>query len=113
MAKKNPNDLSVEERLKLLYQLQTALSAIDENTARLGDEIEILREKRVRELENAAQYIEEKKKIDAETTDAEQLLADKTNEYNELTEEMTRLTVEADEQRTRLFDINSAIKKEF
>ncbi len=115
-------NLSVEARESLLKSIddlnqavnkgevdRERLSAIDENTARLGDEIEILREKRVRELENAAQYIEEKKKIDAETTDAEQLLADKTNEYNELTEEMTRLTAEADEQRTRLFDINSAI----
>jgi len=30
MAKKDPNDYTVEERLKLLYQLQTNLSAIDE-----------------------------------------------------------------------------------
>ena len=37
MAKKNPNDLSVEERLKLLYQLQTALSAIDEKKAIRGE----------------------------------------------------------------------------
>ena len=27
MAKKDPSELSVEERLKTLYQLQTALSA--------------------------------------------------------------------------------------
>ena len=37
MAKKNPNDLTVEERLKLLYQLQTALSAIDEKKAIRGE----------------------------------------------------------------------------
>ena len=30
MAKKDPTDLSVEEKLKTLYQLQTTLSAIDE-----------------------------------------------------------------------------------
>ena len=30
MAKKDPTDLSVEEKLKTLYQLQAALSAIDE-----------------------------------------------------------------------------------
>ena len=29
MAKKDPTDLSVEERLKTLFQLQQALSAID------------------------------------------------------------------------------------
>ena len=29
MAKKDPTDLTVEEKLKTLYQLQTALSGID------------------------------------------------------------------------------------
>ena len=33
MAKKNPQDMSVEERLKTLFQLQTTLSAIDEKKA--------------------------------------------------------------------------------
>ena len=37
MAKKDPTDLSVEERLKALYQLQMALSAIDEKKALRGE----------------------------------------------------------------------------
>ena len=37
MAKKDPTDLSVEEKLKALYQLQTALSAIDEKRALRGE----------------------------------------------------------------------------
>ena len=37
MAKKDPTDLSVEERLKTLYQMQTALSAIDEKRALRGE----------------------------------------------------------------------------
>jgi len=37
MAKKDPMDLSVEERLKVLYQLQTALSSIDEKKALRGE----------------------------------------------------------------------------
>ena len=37
MAKKDPTDLSVEERLKTLYQLQTTLSAIDEERALRGE----------------------------------------------------------------------------
>ena len=37
MAKKDPTDLSVEEKLKTLYQLQTALSAIDEKKALRGE----------------------------------------------------------------------------
>lgn len=37
MVKKNPTDLSVEEKLKTLYQLQTTLSAIDEKRALRGE----------------------------------------------------------------------------
>ncbi|MBR1399972.1 MAG: hypothetical protein IJ562_00085 [Prevotella sp.] len=37
MAKKDPTDLSVEEKLKTLYQLQSTLSAIDEKRALRGE----------------------------------------------------------------------------
>ena len=37
MAKKDPTDLSVEDKLKTLYQLQTTLSAIDEKRALRGE----------------------------------------------------------------------------
>ena len=37
MAKKDPTDLSVEEKLKTLYLLQTALSAIDEKRTLRGE----------------------------------------------------------------------------
>ena len=37
MAKKDPTDLSVEERLKTLFQLQQALSGIDEKKALRGE----------------------------------------------------------------------------
>ena len=37
MAKKDPTDLTVEERLKTLYQLQTALSSIDEKRTLRGE----------------------------------------------------------------------------
>ena len=37
MAKKDPTDLSVEEKLNVLYQLQTTLSAIDEKRALRGE----------------------------------------------------------------------------
>ena len=37
MAKKDPTDLSVEERLKTLYQLQTTLSEMDEKRALRGE----------------------------------------------------------------------------
>ncbi|MCF0202110.1 MAG: hypothetical protein HUK08_01980 [Bacteroidaceae bacterium] len=37
MAKKNPEDYTVEEKLKALYQLQTTLSVIDEKRALRGE----------------------------------------------------------------------------
>ena len=37
MAKKDPTDLTVEEKFKALYQLQTTLSAIDEKRALRGE----------------------------------------------------------------------------
>ena len=37
MAKKDPTDLTVEEKLKILFQLQTTLSGIDENRALRGE----------------------------------------------------------------------------
>jgi len=37
MARKDPTDLPVEEKLKALYQLQTALSSIDEKKALRGE----------------------------------------------------------------------------
>ncbi len=37
MAKKDPIELSVEEKLKTLYQLQTSLSEIDEKRALRGE----------------------------------------------------------------------------
>ena len=37
MAKKDVTDLTVEERLKTLFQLQTTLSAIDEKRALRGE----------------------------------------------------------------------------
>ena len=37
MAKKDPTDLTVEEKLETLYKLQTTLSAIDEKRALRGE----------------------------------------------------------------------------
>ena len=37
MAKKDPTDLSVEEKLETLFRLQTTLSGIDENRALRGE----------------------------------------------------------------------------
>ena len=107
MAKKDPTDLSVEEKLKTLYQLQTTLSAIDEKRALRGelplevqdleDEVAGLNtriEKIQNEIEDFQQAVAQKK---AEISDAqasverykEQLNDVKNNrEYDTLTKEI-------------------------
>lgn len=88
------------------------LSAIDDNSRRIKEEIEALGEKKARELQNAESFALEKKQIDEETAAAEEALNQKTDAYNALTREVSQLTEEADEFRNKLFEhsteINSA-----
>ncbi len=111
MAKKDPTDLSVEEKLKTLYQLQTALSSIDEKRALRGelplevqdleDEIEGLTT-RVEKIQNDINEFERaivQKK--GEIADAEQSVAryksqldevKNNREYDTLSKEILRLS---------------------
>ena len=113
MAKKDSTDLSVEEKLKALYQLQTTLSAIDEKRALRGelplevqdleDEIEGLTtriEKIKNEIRDFKSAVSQKK---AEITEAQasverynkQLEDVKNNrEYDTLTKEIEFQTLE-------------------
>lgn len=113
MAKKDPTELSVEEKLKTLYQLQTTLSAIDEKKALRGelplevqdleDEIEGLTiriEKIKREIDEFQKAVSQKK---AEINEAqasverykEQLNDVKNNrEYDTLSKEIEFQTLE-------------------
>jgi len=113
MAKKDPTDLSVEEKLKALYQLQTTLSAIDEKRTLRGelpqevddleDEIEGLKT-RVQRIENDVEefnqaVVQKKGEIaDAEASVARyksQLDEVKNNrEYDTLTKEIEFQTLE-------------------
>ena len=113
MAKKDPTELSVEEKLKTLYQLQTTLSAIDEKKALRGelplevqdleDEIEGLTiriDKIKREIDEFQKAVSQKK---AEINEAqasverykEQLNDVKNNrEYDTLSKEIEFQTLE-------------------
>ena len=76
MAKKDPSDLSVEERLKTLYQLQTALSAIDEKRALRGElplEVQALEV----EIEGSTTRVE---KIAADIADYQRAITQKKGE---------------------------------
>ena len=79
MAKKDPTDLSVEERLKTLFQLQTALSAIDEKKALRGElplEVEDLEA----EIEGLNTRIE---RIQAEVDEFERAISQKKGEIED------------------------------
>ena len=133
MAKKDPTDLSVEEKLKTLYQLQTALSSIDEKRALRGelplevqdleDEIEGLTT-RVEKIQNDINEFERaivQKK--GEIADAEQSvnrykeqLNDVKNnrEYDTLSKEIEFQTLEIELCNKKIREANSRIaeKKE-
>ena len=79
MAKKDPTDLSVEEKLKTLYQLQTALSSIDEKKALRGElplEVEDLEA----EIEGLSTRID---RIKAEIDEFERAISQKRGEIIE------------------------------
>jgi predicted nucleic acid-binding Zn-ribbon protein len=133
MAKKDPTDLSVEEKLKTLYQLQTTLSSIDEKKALRGelplevqdleDEIEGLNI-RIEKIQNEIadfQYAVTQKKH--EITDAQisvdryktQLEDVKNNrEYDTLTKEIEFQTLEIElcEKRIKEFTADEKAKSE-
>ncbi len=79
MAKKDPTDLSVEEKLKTLYQLQTALSAIDEKRALRG-ELPL----EVQDLEDEIQGLDTRiEKIQTEIQELERAVSQKKGEIIE------------------------------
>ena len=79
MAKKDPTDMTVEEKLKTLYQLQAALSSIDEKRALRGElplEVQDLED----EIEGLTTRVE---KIKAEIADFQRAIAQKKGEIVE------------------------------
>ena len=123
MAKKEITELSVEEKLKALYQLQTTLSAIDEKRALRGelplevqdleDEIEGLNirvDKIRREIDDFSRAVSQKK---AEIAEAEssverynrQLNEVKNNrEYDTLSKEIEFQTLEIELSNKKIKD---------
>lgn len=79
MAKKDPTDLSVEEKLKTLFQLQTALSSIDEKKALRG-ELPLEVEDLDAEIEGLTLRIE---RIKNEISEFEQAISQKKSEIIE------------------------------
>ena len=93
MAKKDPTDLTVEERLKTLYQLQTTLSGIDEKRALRGElplEVQDLED----EIEGLSTRIE---KIQGEINEYEQAVTMKKGEIETAKASVDRYKAQLDE----------------
>lgn len=93
MAKKNPTDLSVEEKLKTLYQLQTTLSAIDDKRALRGElplEVQDLED----EIEGLTTRVDKIKKDIQEFQDA---IAQKRTEIDQAQTSVDRYKVQLDD----------------
>ena len=93
MAKKDPTDLSVEERLKTLYQLQTTLSEIDEKRALRGElplEVEDLED----EIAGLMTRIE---KIQADVDEYQRAVAQKKGEIETAKASVERYKEQLDE----------------
>ena len=96
MAKKDPTDMPVEERLKTLYQLQTTLSGIDEKRALRGElplEVQDLED----EIEGLSTRVE---KIQADIKEYEQAINQKKGEI-----ETAKASVER--YKTQLNDVKN------
>ena len=122
MAKKEPKDLSVEEKLKNLYQLQSTLSAIDEKRALRGelplevqdleDEVEGLNtriEKIQNEIKEFKDAITQKK---GEIVDAQASVERYQNQLNEVknNREYDMLSMEIEFQTLEIELCNKKIK---
>ena len=130
MAKKDPTDLSVEERLKALYQLQTTLSAIDEERALRGElplEVQDLEDEiaglttRVEKIKNDIKEFEDAvKQKKAEIGEAQasverykaQLNDVKNNrEYDTLSKEIEFQTLEIELCNKRIREANAKVEE--
>lgn len=93
MAKKDPTDLSVEEKLKTLFQLQTALSSIDEKRALRGElplEVQDLED----EIEGLTTRME---KIKAEIAEFQQAIVQKKGEIANAESSVARYKAQLDD----------------
>ena len=109
MAKKDPTDLSVEEKLKTLFQLQTALSSIDEKRALRGElplEVQDLED----EIEGLTTRME---KIKAEIAEFQQAIVQKKGEIANAESSVARYKAQLDEvKREELEEIVTETRAE-
>ena len=109
MAKKDPTDLSVEERLKTLYQLQTTLSSIDEKRALRGElplEVQDLED----EIEGLTTRIE---KIQSDINDFDRAVSQKKGEIETAKASVERYKAQLNEVKNNREDDTLSKEIEF
>ena len=123
MAKKDPTDLSVEEKLNTLYQLQTTLSSIDEKKALRGElplEVQDLEDEleglhiRVEKIQNEiAEFQDAVAQKKHEITDAEASVERYKSQLNDVknNREYDTLTKEIEFQSLEIELCNKKIKE--
>ena len=123
MAKKDPTDLPVEEKLKTLYQLQTTLSSIDEKKALRGElplEVQDLEDEleglhiRVEKIQNEiAEFQDAVAQKKHEITDAEASVERYKSQLNDVknNREYDTLTKEIEFQSLEIELCNKKIKE--
>ena len=96
MARKDPKDLTVEEKLKALFQLQTTLSQIDEKRALRG-ELPL----EVEDLENEVEG------LSVRLDRINQEIEDLTNAISQRTEDIKKAQESVDRYKQQLNDVKN------
>ena len=85
------------------------MSAIEDNTARISEEIKTLEEKKEREEANAVSFMQQKEEADRQAAEAEEALNGIIERYNAVADDLSRYGEEADAARNEIFRLNAEI----
>ncbi|MDO4745216.1 MAG: chromosome segregation protein SMC [Bacillota bacterium] len=114
--------ISVETREKLLTAIEELntmvnkgqvdrerLTAIENNAARIEEELKQLADKRNKELEDGSGYKEKLAELETRFVETERTLREKISGYEQLSEEMADLLAQSDKFKSDMFDITGEI----
>ena len=85
------------------------MSAIEDNTSRISEEIQALEEKKEREEANAVSFMQQKEEADRQAAEAEETLNGIIERYNAVADDLSRYGEEADAARNEIFRLNAEI----
>ena len=85
------------------------MTAIEDNTARITEELKALEEKKEREESNAGSFLQQKEEADKQAEEAEKQLEEKVEKYNAVADALSQLGEEADACRNSIYSLSSEI----